>query len=58
VFEKRVLRRISGPKRDERMGCRKLHNENLHNFTLCHKCEIRVIKSRGIIRAGLVARIG
>jgi hypothetical protein len=28
VFEKRVLRRIFGPKRDEVMGeCRNLHNE-------------------------------
>jgi hypothetical protein len=33
VFEKRVLRRISGPKRDEVTGeWRKLHNEELHNL--------------------------
>jgi hypothetical protein len=33
VFENRVLRRISGPKRDEmRGGFRKLHNEELHNL--------------------------
>jgi hypothetical protein len=33
VFENRVLRRIFGPKRDEVTGgCRKLHNEELHNF--------------------------
>jgi hypothetical protein len=33
VFENRVLRRISGPKRDEVMGeCKKLHNEELHNL--------------------------
>jgi hypothetical protein len=32
VFEKRVLRRIFGPKRDEvTRGWRKLHNEELHN---------------------------
>jgi hypothetical protein len=31
VFENRVLRRISGPKRDEVTGeWRKLHNEELH----------------------------
>jgi hypothetical protein len=31
VFEKRVLRRIFGPKRDEVTGeWRKLHNEELH----------------------------
>jgi hypothetical protein len=33
VFEKRVLRRISGPKRDGvTRGWRKLHNEELHNL--------------------------
>jgi hypothetical protein len=33
VFEKRVLRRIFGPKGDEVMGeCRKLHSEELHNL--------------------------
>jgi hypothetical protein len=33
VFEKRVLRRIFGPKRDEVIGgSRKLHNEELHNL--------------------------
>jgi len=30
VFENRVMRRISGPKRDEvKRECRKLHNEKL-----------------------------
>jgi hypothetical protein len=34
VFENRVLRRIVGPKRDDVTGkWRKLHNEELHNFT-------------------------
>jgi hypothetical protein len=32
VFENRALRRISGPKRDDVTGWRKLHNEELHNF--------------------------
>jgi hypothetical protein len=33
VFEKGVLRRIFGPKRDEVTGgWRKLHNEELHNL--------------------------
>jgi hypothetical protein len=33
LFEKRVLRRIFGPKRDEMVGgWRKLHNEELHNL--------------------------
>jgi hypothetical protein len=32
VFEKRVLRRIFGPQRDEVIGgWRKLHDEELHN---------------------------
>jgi hypothetical protein len=34
VFENRVLRRISGPKRDEGTGeWRKLHNEELKDYT-------------------------
>jgi len=33
VFEKRVLRKVCGPKREEVVGgCRKLCNENLHKF--------------------------
>jgi hypothetical protein len=33
VFENKVLRRIFGPETDEMTGvCRKLHNEELHNF--------------------------
>jgi hypothetical protein len=33
VFEKRMLRRIFGPKRDEVTGeCRKLHNEELKDM--------------------------
>jgi hypothetical protein len=33
VFENRVVRRISGPKRDEVTGeWRKLHNGELHNL--------------------------
>jgi hypothetical protein len=30
--ELRVLKRIFGPKRDELIGWRKLHNEELHNL--------------------------
>jgi hypothetical protein len=34
VFENRVLRRILGPEGDEVTGkWRKLHNEELHNYT-------------------------
>jgi hypothetical protein len=46
LFEKRVLRRIIGPKRDEMMGGeRKLHNEELHNLYSSPSI-IRMIKSR------------
>jgi hypothetical protein len=48
VFENRVLRRIFGPNREEvEGGCRRLHNEELHN--LCASPNIiRVIKSKRI----------
>jgi hypothetical protein len=33
VFEKKVLRKIFAPKREEfANGCRELHNEELHNL--------------------------
>jgi hypothetical protein len=58
VFENRVLRRISGPKRDEVTGeWRKLHNEELHNFYSSPDI-IRQIKSRRVRWAGHVARMG
>jgi hypothetical protein len=45
VFENRVLRRISGPKRDQVMGeWRKLHSGELHN--LYSSPGIRQIKSQ------------
>jgi hypothetical protein len=46
AFENRVLRRISGPKRDEVTGgWRKLHNEEL--LDLCSSPSIiRMVKSR------------
>jgi hypothetical protein len=46
AFEKRVLWRIFGPKRDEvTEGWRKLHNEEPHNLYFSPRT-IRVIKSR------------
>jgi hypothetical protein len=46
VFEKRVLRRILGPKRDEVTGgWTKLTNEELHNLYSSLSI-IRMIKSR------------
>jgi hypothetical protein len=50
VFENRVLRRISGPKREKMVGgWRRLHNEDLHNWYT--EPNIRVIKSRRVIWA-------
>jgi hypothetical protein len=46
VCEKRVLRGIFGPKRDEVIGgWRKLHNEELYNL-YCSPNIIRITKSR------------
>jgi hypothetical protein len=57
LFENRVLRRIFGPKRDEVVGgCRKLHNEELHNL-YCSPSIIRMIKSRRMRWAGHVTRM-
>jgi hypothetical protein len=58
VFEKRVLRRILGPKRKEVTGgWRKLHNEELHNVCTLPSI-IRIIKSRSMRWAGRVACTG
>jgi hypothetical protein len=58
VFENRVLRKIFGPRRDEVTGdWRKLHNEELHNLYSSSNI-IRKNKSRGVRRAGHVARMG
>jgi hypothetical protein len=46
VFENRVLRIISAPKRDEVIGgWRELHYEELHNL-YCSPSIIRIVKSR------------
>ena len=58
VFEKRVLKRLFGPKRDEvKWEWRRLHNEELYDRYSATNI-IRVIKSRGIRWAGHVARVG
>jgi len=57
-FENRVLRRISGPMRDEvTKEWRKLHNE-AHNDLYYLPNIIRVIKTRRMRWAGHVARVG
>ena len=58
VFEKRVLSRMFGTKRNEVTGeWRKLHNEGLpHLYSSSYI--IRVIKSRRIRWAGHIARMG
>ena len=44
VFERRVLRRIFGPKREEGTGeWRRLHNEELHDL-YCSADVIRLMK--------------
>jgi hypothetical protein len=54
VFEKRVLRKIVGPKRDEVIrGWRKLHKKELHNLYFSPS-----IKSSRMRWAGYVARMG
>jgi hypothetical protein len=58
VYENRVLKRISGPKRDEVTGeWRKLHNEELHNLYPFPNI-IRQITSRRMRWAGNVAHTG
>ena len=58
MFENRVLRRILGPKRDEVTGeWRKLNNEEL-NELYCSTNIIHVTKSRIMIWAGHVDRMG
>jgi hypothetical protein len=58
VFEKRVLRRIFGHKRDDVRGeCRKLHNEELNDL-YCSSNIVRVIQSSRMRWAGHVACMG
>jgi hypothetical protein len=55
VVENRVLRRISGPKKDEVTGeWRKLHNKGLHDLYSSPSI-IRIIKSQRMRWAGHVA---
>ena len=58
VFENRALRKVFGPKSDEVKGeWRKLHNEELRDLYSLPNI-VRVAKSRRMIWAGHVARMG
>jgi hypothetical protein len=57
VFGNRVLRKIFGPKREEDGSWRKLHNNELHSLYSLRNI-VRVIKSRRMMWAGHVARMG
>ena len=58
MLEKRVLRRVFGPKRDEvTEEWRKLHNEELSDLYSLPNI-VRVVKSRRMRWAGHVARMG
>jgi hypothetical protein len=57
VFEKRVLRKIFRPKRDEvKGGWRKLHNEELHKLYSSPSI-IKMIRTRCMRWAGHIARM-
>jgi hypothetical protein len=57
VSEKRVLRKVFGPKREEDGSWRKLHNDELHSLYSSPNI-VMVIKSRIMRWAGHVARMG
>jgi len=58
MSENRVLRRIFGPKWEEVAGdCKRFHNKEPHNLYDSSNV-IRVIKSKSIIGAVHVARMG
>jgi hypothetical protein len=57
AFEKRALKRIFRPKREEDGLWRKLHNDELHSLYSTPNI-IRVIKSRRMRWEGHVARMG
>jgi hypothetical protein len=56
VFEKRVLKRIFGPTKDEILGWRGLHDVELHNLHSSPNI-IRMIKSRRVNWAGNVVHV-
>jgi hypothetical protein len=57
IFEKRVLRRVFGPKREVDGSWRKLHNDELHSLYSSPNI-VKVIKARRLRWARHVARMG
>jgi hypothetical protein len=57
IFANRVFRKRFGPKRDEDVSWRKLHNDKLHSLYSSPSI-VRVIKSRQLRWAGNGARMG
>jgi hypothetical protein len=57
AFENRVLERIFGHKKGWKEGCRRLHNEELHNLYASPNIT-RVIKSRRMSGLRCVAHMG
>jgi hypothetical protein len=57
IFQNRVLRMISGPKREEDGSWRKLHNDELPSLHSSSNI-VRVIKARRLRWVGHVARMG
>jgi hypothetical protein len=56
VFETRMLRKISGPKREEDGSWRKLHNDELHSLYSSPNI-VKIIKSRRMRWVVHVARM-
>ena len=56
VFEKRILRRIFEPKRDENGEWRRLYNKEIHNLLRSPNI-VKVIKSTRIRWTGYIARM-
>jgi hypothetical protein len=56
IFENRLLRKICGPKREEDVSWKKLHNDELHDLYSSPNI-VRVIKSKRMRWAGHVARM-
>jgi hypothetical protein len=57
IFEKRVLRKMFGPKREEHGSWRKLDNAELHSLYYSRNI-VRMIQSRRMKLARNVARMG